>query len=112
MNQLELETPVIINGVIVTDDILQAIDMLHFGGCYGRDIRYKEFDPERLKKYQSDCKDLSFHLLQKAIDNAERSMSAEDMEVFEKIHWLHELLDYFNIPEKLIEKLKSKNLLR
>ncbi|HSW67482.1 MAG TPA: hypothetical protein VLH16_02780 [Bacteroidales bacterium] len=108
VTRIEIKTPAIVNGVLVTQDILVAMDMLQFGGCYGRDISFKQFEPDVLNNKLADCKDLVFHLVQNAVNDQKKCIDGENLELFAKLHWMHDLLQYFKIPPKLIKKLEAQ----
>ena len=108
MNKITIETPCIINGVLLTENILSAIDLLQFGGSYGCEIEEKTTQGAYLPEKLADCKDIAFYMNELDLLKYSPTDGVKEREMLTKLFWLHDLLENFAIPPDVEEKLMLK----
>lgn len=106
MNQVKLETPCVLNGVVITEDMLKAIDMLQTGGAYYQPFREKKLDETVLDEKLTDCKDTIIYLVGVMQYDTSTDGNASENELLGRMYWMHDFFTAFRTPPELFEPEK------
>ncbi len=97
MQELHIDLPVKINGVFITNDVINQLDFLQSGGT--SDAETPVFDNSGANDYKQTIDELTDYLLSVLVDKDNSEGYDTEVNLLQNLYWVKNLLNSFRSPE-------------